>query len=276
MEILDLKEKANEIRKQAITIVYKAQTGHIGGTLSSIDYLTVLYYAKMRFHADDPAWEERDRFILSKGHCVEGYLSILADVGFIETKELATFCQFGSRLIGHPDRSVPGVEMNTGSLGHGLGGACGMALAGKRSHASYRVYVLLGDGELTEGSIWEAFLFANHYHLDNLYAAIDRNHLQISGPTENVMQLEPLKQKLEAFGFAVEVVDGNEVSEILAALDHLEKVEGKPKLIILDTVKGKGISYMENQANWHHGHLTAKQYEQAISDLNKIERALMI
>lgn len=276
MEILDLKEKANEIRKQAITIVYKAQTGHIGGTLSSIDYLTVLYYAKMRFHADDPEWEERDRFILSKGHCVEGYLSILADVGFIETKELATFCQFGSRLIGHPDRSVPGVEMNTGSLGHGLGGACGMALAGKRSHASYRVYVLLGDGELTEGSIWEAFLFANHYHLDNLYAAIDRNHLQISGPTENVMQLEPLKQKLEAFGFAVEVVDGNEVSEILAALDHLEKVEGKPKLIILDTVKGKGISYMENQANWHHGHLTAKQYEQAISDLNKIERALMI
>lgn len=276
MELLELKRKANEIRRQAIEMVYTAQTGHIGGTLSSIDFLVALYYEKMHFDAKNPNLADRDRFVLSKGHCVEGYLSILADCGFIEKKELDTFCQFGTRLIGHPDRTVPGVEMNTGSLGHGLSGACGMALAGKKDKASYRVYALLGDGELAEGSIWEGFMFASNYQLDNLYVAIDRNHLQISGNTEDIMKLEPLQQKCESFGFATEVIDGNDIGEILAALSRLESIQGKPKMLLLNTIKGKGISFMENQTRWHHGSLTKEQYEQAMSDLDQIEKEMTI
>lgn len=274
MEIEALKKKAAEIRRQAIKMVYQAQTGHIGGTLSSIDYLTVLYYEKMHFDAKNPQWPLRDRFILSKGHCVEGYLSILADCGFFPREELDTFCQFNTRLIGHPDRCVPGVEMNTGSLGHGLSGACGTALACKRDDMNCRIYTLLGDGELAEGSVWEALMFAGNYHLDNLYAAIDRNHLQISGKTEEIMSLEPLQQKCEAFGFATEVIDGNDISSILNALERLERISGKPKMLLLDTVKGKGVSFMEHAVKWHHGSLTKEQYEQAMMDLAEKENAL--
>lgn len=271
MELAALKKKAFEIRRQALKMVYQAQTGHIGGTLSSIDYLIALYYEKMRLDPENPDWEDRDRFILSKGHCVEGYLSILADLGFFPRRELDTFCQFNTRLIGHPDRCVPGVEMNTGSLGHGLSGSCGMALACKRDGRKCRIYTLLGDGELAEGSVWEAAMFAGNYQLDNLYTAVDRNHLQISGNTEEVMRLEPLQQKFEAFGFATEIIDGNDIAAILAALNRLEQVSGKPKMILLDTVKGKGVSFMENQVKWHHGSLSREQYEQALADLAERE-----
>ncbi|MCI9440325.1 MAG: transketolase [Ruminococcus sp.] len=274
MEVTALKKKTFEIRRQALKMVYQAQTGHIGGTLSSIDYLTVLYYEKMRFDHNNPDWPGRDRFILSKGHSVEGYLSILADLGFFPKEELATFCQFKTRLIGHPDRRVPGVEMNTGSLGHGLSAACGMALASKRDNAPCRIYTLLGDGELGEGSVWEAAMFAGNYQLDNLYAAVDRNHLQISGKTEEVMQLEPLRQKFESFGFATEVIDGNNIAEILAVLEKLEHISGKPKMILLDTIKGKGVSFMENKAYWHHGLIDQDQYEQALADLAEREGTL--
>lgn len=275
MELFELKKKANDIRKQAVTLLYTAQQAHIGGSLSSIDYLTALYYAKMKVDPQDPDARDRDRFILSKGHCMEGYISILADLGFIEKKELSTYCQFGTRLIAHPDRTVPGIEMNTGSLGHGLGGACGMALAGKLDNAPYRVYALMGDGELAEGSIWEALMFAGNYELDNLYAAVDRNHLQISGLTEDIMKLEPLEERFRSFGFAVETIDGNDIGEILNALARMEKIKKMPKMLILDTVKGKGVSFMENKCKWHHGSISKELYEQAIADLDKIEEGLV-
>lgn len=274
MERISLLQKANDIRKTTLTMCYHAHTGHIGGSLSSIDYLTALFYKIMNYDVSNPTWKERDRFILSKGHNIEGYISILADLGFIEKSELDTFCQFGSRLIGHPDINVPGVEMNTGSLGHGIGGACGMALGGQKANASFRVYCLLGDGELAEGSVWEAFMFASNYNLSNLYVAIDRNRLQISGPTENVMRLEPLEQKVKSFGFATEVIDGNNIPQILTAFERLEQVNDKPKMIILNTIKGKGISFMENNPKWHHGHINDEQYALAVSDLDNIGRYL--
>lgn len=274
MELLELKRKANDIRKQAVTLLYTAQQAHIGGSLSCTDYLTALYYEKMNISPENSRDENRDRFILSKGHCVEGYYSILADLGFFPKEELATYCQFGTRLIAHPDQVVPGIEMNTGSLGHGLGGACGMALAGKRAGASYRVYALMGDGELAEGSVWEALMFAGNYKLDNLYAAVDRNHLQIGGPTEDIMKLEPLEERFRSFGFAVETIDGNDIDCILKALTRMETIKDKPKMLILDTVKGKGVSFMENKREWHHGSISEELYNRAITDLNKIEEEL--
>ncbi len=275
MELLELRKKANDIRKQAVTLLYTAQQAHIGGSLSSIDYLTALYYEKLHINPKNPKDESRDRFILSKGHCMEGYISILADLGFIKKEELSTYCQFGTRLIAHPSIDIPGVEMNTGSLGHGLGGACGMALAGKLDNAPYCVYTLLGDGELAEGSVWESLMFAGNYALDNLYAAVDRNHLQISGFTEDIMKLEPLEERFRSFGFAVETIDGNNIQEILSALARMEKIKGKPKMLILNTIKGKGVSFMENKCEWHHGSISRELYEQAISDLNKIEEELV-
>ncbi len=275
MELLELRKKANDIRKQAVTLLYTAQQAHIGGSLSSIDYLTALYYEKLHINPKNPEDESRDRFILSKGHCMEGYISILADLGFIKKEELSTYCQFGTRLIAHPSIDIPGIEMNTGSLGHGLGGACGMALAGKLDNAPYCVYTLLGDGELAEGSVWESLMFAGNYALDNLYAAVDRNHLQISGFTEDIMKLEPLEERFRSFGFAVETIDGNNIQEILSALARMEKIKGKPKMLILNTIKGKGVSFMENKCEWHHGSISRELYEQAISDLNKIEEELV-
>lgn len=274
MNTYELEKKAIQIRKDSLRVISHGRGGHIGGSMSSVDYLVALYYARMHISPANPEDPNRDRFILSKGHCIEGYLSILADLGFLDAAELDTFCQFGSRLIGHPEIEIPGIEMNTGSLGHGLGGACGMALGGKLDEAPYKVYVLVGDGELAEGSNWEALLFANHYHLDNLYVALDRNHLQISGPTENVLGLEPLRQKFEAFGFAVETIDGNDMQQILDALDRLDKITGKPKMIILDTLKGKGVSFMEGKANWHFGKLDEAQYAQGIQDLEKARQEL--
>lgn len=270
MDIACLEQKAVQIRRQALELVYRAQTGHIGGTLSSVDYLVLLYYDQMRLNPKNYRWPERDRFILSKGHCVEAYLCILADLGFFPKEELLTFSQFGTRLIGHASKSVPGIEMNTGSLGHGLSAGCGMALAAKKLGKDWKVHVLLGDGELAEGSVWEAAMFASHYRLDNLYAAVDRNHLQISGNTEDVMALEPLADKWTAFGFDVETVDGNHLASIKDAFARLETRRGKPKMLLLDTVKGKGVRFMENNPKWHHGALTKDQYELALAQLGEV------
>lgn len=270
-----LLKKAACIRRQALKLVYTAQTGHIGGTLSSIDYLVALYYHIMKIDGKAPDDPDRDRFILSKGHCVEGYYSILADLGFFPQEELATFSQYGTRLIGHPNREIPGVEMNTGALGHGLSAACGMALAAKLDGRSYRVFTLLGDGELAEGSNWEAAMFASHRKLDNLYAAVDRNRLQITGPTQEVLSLEPLREKWESFGFYTLAVDGNDMGAVLDAFLRLEAIKDRPKMLLLNTVKGKGVPFMENVTRWHHGSLTEEQYRTAIAHLDAADREVI-
>ncbi len=257
--------KAAEIRKLVLDMIFHAGSGHIGGSLSAAEILVSLYYGTMRVDPTNPTWPERDRFILSKGHSVEVYYAVLADLGFFPREELDTFCQFGSRLIGHTNTKVPGVEHNTGSLGHGLSVGMGMALGAKRAHSLSRVFVLMGDGELTEGSVWEAAMAAAHYKLDNLTAIIDRNGLQISGPTENVMQLEPLADKWRAFGWHVTEVSGHDFDELVAAL-NAEKL-GKPHLVLAKTTKGKGISFIENQAHWHHGVPSEEQYLQAKAEL---------
>lgn len=274
MNIAELKRKACDIRISALKMVHAAQQGHIGGAMSCADYLTALFYARMKHDPSDPKWEGRDRFLLSKGHTLESYYAILADCGYFAPEELMTFCQPGSRLGGHPTQDVPGVEMNTGSLGHGFAGACGMAMGAKLDRKENRIYVLMGDGEMAEGSNWEAMMFAGHYHLDNLYAAIDRNHLQISGATEDLMSLEPLEERVRAFGFAVETIDGNDMEAILAALERMDQITDKPKMLILDTIKGKGVSYMENQVSWHHGSLTSEQLEQATEELLRTKEAI--
>jgi len=267
----NMKKKAYEIRKRALQMIYYAKTGHTGGALSATDILSTLYYSIMKYDVNHPEWEDRDRFILSKGHSVEPYLVILADIGFFEQKELDTFSKFGTRLIGHPNNKVPGVEMNSGALGHGLSVGVGMAIAAKMDKKDYRVFVLMGDGELAEGSIWEAAMAASHYKLDNLWAIIDRNRLQISGSTEDVMSLEPLKMKWEAFGFHVVEVDGHDHEQIKKALETQRK--GKPTLVIANTVKGRGVSYMEGIAKWHHGVPDEKMYNKALSELDEVIQA---
>lgn len=271
MDVTLLEHKAREARRGVCEMVHRARTGHVGGDLSEADYLVALYYRILRVDPRDPRDPGRDRFVLSKGHCVETLYWILADRGFFPAGELEEFSQPGSRLIGHTNRAVPGIEMNTGALGHGLSGACGMALAAKRTGASWRTFCLLGDGELAEGSVWEAAMFAGNYALDDLYVAIDRNHLQITGPTEDVMRLEPLAARFEAFGFDVDQVDGNDMGAVVAALESSLGRRGRPHLLVLDTVKGKGVSFMEGQSAWHHGKLTDEQLARALEDLRDEE-----
>lgn len=263
-----LEMKANKMRKSLLRMIYEAKTGHTGGSLSSVDIITILYNAVMRIDPKSPDWAERDRFILSKGHSVEGYYAVLADRGFFPKEELKTYCKFGTRLIGHPTVKVPGVEMNTGALGHGLSSGVGMALAGKMDNKNYRVFVLMGDGEQAEGSVWEAAMSAAHYRLDNLIAIIDRNRLQISGNTEDVMKLESLNGKWASFGWKVTETDGNDMGKLLAVFNRIPLEQGKPTLIIANTVKGKGISFMENNAKWHHGVPDDEQYRKALSELD--------
>jgi transketolase len=263
----ELKKIAIERRMDLLQMIYEAKTGHTGGSLSSVDILVALYYEIMRINPADPKWEDRDRFILSKGHSVEGYYAVLADKGFFPKEELKTFSRFQSRLIGHPTVKVPGIEMNTGALGHGLSVAVGIALAGKMDEKDYRVYVLMGDGEQAEGSIWEAAMAAGNYNLDILTGIIDRNRLQISGNTESVMKLECLKEKWSSFGWEVLETDGNNMEELVKTFRMIQVVEGKPQLVIANTTKGKGISYMENAAKWHHGVPTPEQYELALQEL---------
>ncbi|MDM5327468.1 transketolase [Neobacillus sp. CF12] len=268
-EIQFLKRKATEIRMDLLTMIYEAGTGHTGGSLSNTDILTVLYYHIMNVDPNNPKWAERDRYVQSKGHSVESYWAILADKGFFPKEELKTFSQFGTRLIGHPNNKVPGVEMNTGALGHGLPISVGMALAAKMDGKSYKVYTLMGDGEQAEGSVWEGAMAGAQYKLDNLVAIVDRNRLQITGCTEDVMSLEPFGEKWRAFGWDVVEVDGNNIEELVNVLEQTPRVSGKPTLIVANTVKGKGISFAENVAKWHHHVPSKEEYQLAMDELSK-------
>lgn len=250
---MNIAQKTWELRERILEMVCRAKSGHIGGDFSVIDILTVLYYQVMNIspqRLDDP---DRDRFVLSKGHTAEALYAVLADRGFFPQRELDGFSQFGSRLIGHPNNKVPGVEMNSGSLGHGLSVCVGMALAGRMDGRLYRVYTVLGDGELAEGSVWEAAMCAAQYRLCNLCAVIDRNGLQISGTTEQVMSTAGLEERWRSFGWNVlTIADGNDVGHLKAAFDAAARCCDRPTVLIADTVKGKGVSFMEGRAGWHH------------------------
>jgi Transketolase, N-terminal subunit len=267
LTINEMNKKAIKLRLKVLDIVYNAKGGHIGGDMSSIDIFTSLYYGFLNIDKNNQNDPKRDKFVLSKGHCVEAYYSVLNDLGFISDEELATYSKFKSNLIGHPSNKVPGIEFNTGALGHGLSVGVGMAIGAKKCGFESKICVLMGDGELAEGSVWEAAMAASHYKLDNLIAIIDRNGLQISGSTEKVMSQEDLANRWTAFGFSTVVVEGHDIGAILDALNN--RVKGKPTAIIAKTVKGKGVSFMENQAAWHHKVPTAEQYEQAKAELNQ-------
>ena len=264
-----LKKKSTQIRKMLLKMIHNAGMGHTGGSLSSTDILTTLYYEIMNIDSNNPEWKKRDRFILSKGHSIEAYYCILADKGFISKEELQTFCQYKTRLIGHPNNKVPGIEMNTGALGHGLSIASGIANAARMDGKSYKVFALMGDGEQAEGSIWEAAMTAAHYQLDNLVGIIDRNRLQITDDTEKVMALEPLEDKWEAFGWEVREIDGHNHEQLLNTFNQIPFENNKPSLIIARTVKGKGVSFMENGPEWHHGVPDEEQLKQALEELSQ-------
>ncbi|MDN2638023.1 transketolase [Enterococcus avium] len=266
MELIELKKKAVEIRKETLQMIYKSKTGHTGSDLSCTDILVALYYNIMNIDPKNPEMKNRDQYIQSKGHAAEVLWAILADKGFFPKEELLTYAKFNSRLIGHPNNKVAGVEMNTGSLGHGLPVSVGIALAGKMENNSYHTYTLLGDGELAEGSVWEGAMAAANYGLDNLTAIIDRNGLQITGKSEEVMAVEPLDKKWSAFGWDVHTVDGNNMEELIEVLSE-ENRKGMPKMIIAKTVKGKGFSESENQAVWHHKVPTEEQFFKALDEL---------
>lgn len=269
-----LRLKAIGIRRDLLRMIHSAGAGHTGGALSSVDILTALYYSVMRVDPKNPQWDGRDYFVMSKGHSVEGLFCILADKGFFAKEELTTFCRFGTRLIGHPNNKVPGIEVNTGALGHGLSLSVGMAKGLRMAGRTNRVFTLMGDGELAEGSIWEAAMAASNYRLDNLTAIIDRNTLQISGNTEKVMALEPLADRWRAFGWNVEEIDGHDVDALAITLGAAPVVRDKPRLFIARTVKGKGVKEMENVAKWHHGVPDEALMTSAMAQLGEAERAI--
>ena len=263
-----LTRMAARIRMGALTGIYHGKSGHPGGSLSIADLLAVLYTDEMRVDPANPTWEDRDRFVLSKGHCAPALYAALAERGFFSSEELATLRHVDSRLQGHPDmKGVPGVDMSTGSLGQGISAAGGMALSGKLRDKSYRVYAVVGDGESEEGQVWEAAMFAAHYKLDNLVAVIDWNGLQIDGPVAEVMNPTPHDEKFRAFGWHVISIDGNNLDEIEAAFREARTVKGKPTAIIAKTVKGRGVSYMENAVEWHGAAPKEEQYKIALADL---------
>ena len=268
MTCKELTIKSIEYRKKILKYIFKANAGHTGGSLSCIDILNVLYNDVLHVGPDSFSSLARDRYIQSKGHCVEALFVVLADRGFFPETDLETLCQYKSHYIGHPTKKVNGVEQNTGALGHGLPLAVGTAIAGKMDHENYRVFTLLGDGELPEGSNWEAALLATHYKLDNLCAIIDNNKLQITGPTAEVCNTDPIDKKFESFGWEVRHVDGHDVDALKATFDSFPFVKGKPSLVIAHTVKGKGVSYMENELKWHHGVPNKEQYSLAMDELD--------
>lgn len=265
-----LKAKAAQIRMDLLRMIHMAKTGHTGGSLSNTDILTALYYRIMKVDPTNPKWENRDRFIASKGHSVESLWCILADLGFFPKEDLKTFSQFGTKLIGHPNNKVAGIEMNTGALGHGLAISVGMALASKRDAKDYRVFCLMGDGEQAEGSVWEAAMAGAHYKLDNLIGIVDRNRLQISGSTEDVMGLDPLEDKWAAFGWNVVTIDGNDIDALVDTFEAIPSVSGKPTLVMANTVKGKGVSFAENVPHWHHHVPSDEELEKAINELSAV------
>ena len=257
---------ACKIRMDAVTGVFHAKSGHPGGSLSAADLLAYLY-----FNPENPSDPDRDRFVLSKGHCCPGLYGALAERGFFSPEEMKTLRHIGSMLQGHPNMNdTPGVDMSTGSLGQGISAACGMAMAAKLDGKAYRVYSILGDGEIEEGQVWEAAMFAAHKKLDNLCLVVDSNGLQIDGPVEEVAGPAPIDEKFRAFGFDVQVIDGHDFDAIEAAFAHARTVKGKPSVIIAKTVKGKDVSFMENQVGWHGTAPNAEQYETAMNDLNKV------
>lgn len=273
--VQELELKSIEYRRSILTMIVEANAGHTGGSLSCIDILNVLYNHAMNVSPERFADPDRDRYVQSKGHSVEALYAVLADCGFYPASALETLGKAGSHFVGHPTRKVYGIEHNSGGLGHGLSVAVGMAIAGKLDGRDYRVFTLLGDGELAEGSSWEAAMTAAHYDLDNLVAIVDRNGLQITGSTEEVNGLEPLVDKFEAFGFAVRSVDGNDIAALVDILDQAPFEAGKPSLILSHTVKGKGVSFIENAVNWHHHVPTAQEYEIAMAELDAAATKLM-
>ena len=268
-EIKKLQLQAEEIRKSVVKMIFLARGGHMGGSLSSIEIETALYFHVMNVDPENPNMPERDRFILSKGHSVEALYAVLEAKGFISPEIVDTYGKFNSKLAGHPTKKTPGVEINSGALGHGLSVGVGMAIGAKMSKSSFKTYVLMGDGEQGEGSIYEAAMSASHYKLDNLVAIIDRNTLQISGKTETVMALEPLRYRWEAFGWEVIDVNGNDIEDICRVFDNIDYSNSKPKMLISHTTKGNGISFMEGGAKWHHGVPLEQQYNDAIVEINK-------
>ena len=273
----NLKVKAYDLRTDVVDMILAGKGGHIGGDMSVMEILVTLYFKQMKVSPENPQDEDRDRFVLSKGHSVEAYYAVLAARGFLDIQDvIANFSKFGSKYIGHPNNKLPGIEMNSGSLGHGLPVCVGMALAGKKDKKNYRVYTVMGDGELAEGSVWEGFMAAHQYKLDNLCAVVDRNRLQISGNTEDVMGHDDLVQRIASFGWhVIDVKDGNNIDELNAAFEEAKTVKGKPTAIIANTVKGCGSSVMENKANWHHKVPTQEEYQQIIADFEARKEALL-
>jgi transketolase len=272
VNITELKSAAKNVRAGIIEAVTAAKSGHPGGSLSVADILTVLYFGKMNIDPENPKWEDRDRLILSKGHVAPALYAVLAERGYFPKEKLTTLRKFGSMLQGHPDmKSTPGVDMSTGSLGQGLSVANGMALAAKLDKKEFQIYVILGDGEVQEGQVWEAAMSAAHYKLDNVTAILDNNGLQIDGPNDEVMNINPIDEKFAAFGWnVIKVADGHDLEAIGKAVDEAKSVKGKPSIIIAKTVKGKCVSYMENQCAWHG---TAPNDEQKRIALEDIERS---
>ena len=275
MNNLELEKMANEIRKDIVTAVHSAKSGHPGGSLSSADIFTYLYFEEMNVDPTNPKWEDRDRFVLSKGHVAPGLYSTLAEKGYFPKEDLKTLRHTGSYLQGHPDmKHIPGIDMSSGSLGQGASVAVGMAAAGKYDKKDYRVYTLTGDGEIQEGQIWEAAMWAGHRKLDNLVVIVDNNNLQIDGSVEDVCSPYPIDKKFEAFNFHVINIDGNDFDQIRAAFKEARETKGMPTAIIAKTVKGKGVSFMENAAGWHGKAPNDEEYEIAMADLEKAGEAL--
>lgn len=271
----ELKKTANEVRKNIMTAVYHAHSGHPGGSLSAADILTYLYFEEMNIDPKNPKKADRDRFVLSKGHAAPGLYSTLAERGYFDKEELKGLRHVGCFLQGHPDmKHTPGVDMSSGSLGQGISVAVGMALAGKMDNADYRVYALLGDGEIQEGQVWEASMLAANHKLDNLVVIVDNNNLQIDGTVEDVNSPYPIDEKFKAFKFHVININGNDFGEIAAAFKEAREHKGQPTAIIAKTVKGKGVSFMENQVGWHGKAPNEEEYETAMKDLEKAGEAL--
>lgn len=274
-EKAELKITANKVRQLIIEGVFNAKSGHPGGSLSAADIFTYLYFKELNVDPKNPKWADRDRFVLSKGHCCPGLYAALAIKGYFPEKEIKSLRHIGAMLQGHPDmKGTPGVDMSSGSLGQGVSAACGMALAAKMDNASYRVYAMLGDGECEEGQVWESAMFAAHHNLDNLCYIVDYNGLQIDGKVSEVAGLEPLDKKFESFGFEVIKICGHCFNQIEEAFEKAKSVKGKATVIIAETVKGKGVSYMEDQVGWHGKAPNQEQYELALNELREQQKVL--
>ncbi|MDD3217639.1 MAG: transketolase [Lachnospiraceae bacterium] len=272
----NLKALSYDLRKDVINMIVEGKGGHIGGDMSVMDTLVTLYFKQMNISPENMDDPDRDRFVMSKGHSVEALYAVLAKKGFFPIEEvISQFSKFGSKYIGHPNNKLPGIEMNSGSLGHGLPVCVGMALAGKMDERDYRVYTVMGDGELAEGSVWEGAMAGGHYKLDNLCAVVDRNRLQISGNTEDVMSQDVQEERWASFGWNVISVNGNDIDELDKAFTLAKETKGKPTVIIANTTKGCGSSVMENKANWHHKVPTAEEYTQIMKDLDARKEAAL-